>query len=161
MSCFTNLCNVRSVDLFLLLMKPVELTSTEFTVQLWPVMSLIKCEYFCAFSAFRWPMFIVSSVRRFRSSCSPEVEPLGFMFLTQFQPKNFRSGTRSAIFFLPEYGHFCQKCPSLCAQKWHFGYPNKNSFATFISLTSPKNDGIVFGFRRFLLLDWFSANFYS
>ena len=24
-------------------------------------------------------------------------------------------------FFLPEYGHFWQKCPSLCAQKWHFG----------------------------------------
>ena len=42
-----NLCSVRSVDLFLLLMKPVELTSNEFTVHLLPVMSVIRCEYFC------------------------------------------------------------------------------------------------------------------
>ena len=30
-------------------------------------------------------------------------------------------------FFVPEYGHFCQKCPSLRAYKWHFGCPNENS----------------------------------
>ena len=60
MSCFMNLCSVRSVDLFLLLMKPVELTSNEFTVQLQPVMSVIRCEYFCVFSVFRWSMFIVT-----------------------------------------------------------------------------------------------------
>ena len=34
--------------------------SKEFTVQLKPVMSVIRCEYFCVFSAFRWSMFIVS-----------------------------------------------------------------------------------------------------
>ena len=62
-------------------------------------------------------------------------------------------------FLLPQYGHFCQKCPSLCAQKCHFGYPNKNSFATFISPTSPKNDEIAFGFKRLTLLGWFWASF--
>ena len=30
---------------------------------------------------------------------------------------------------VPKYGHFCQKCPSLRAQKWHFGCPNKNDDA--------------------------------
>ena len=35
-------------------------------------------------------------------------------------------------------GHYCRKCPSLRAQKWHFGCPKENSETTFISPTSPK-----------------------
>ena len=76
-------------------------------------------------------------------------------------PKEFLFGHPKCHFFVPEYGHFCQKCPSLCAQKWHFGYPNEISLATFIIPTSPKNDGIVFGFKRLPLFGWFSANFYG
>ena len=53
----------------------------------------------------------------------------------------------------------CQKCPSLCAQKWHFRCPNKSSETTFISPTSPKNDGIGFCFKRLPLLEGFLANF--
>ena len=41
-------------------------------------------------------------------------------------------------------------------KKWHFRCPNKNSETTFISPTSPKNDGIVFDFRRSQVLDGFS-----
>ena len=44
-------------------------------------------------------------------------------------------------------------------KKWHFMCPNENSFATFISPTSPKNDGIGFGFKRLTLLGWFWASF--
>ena len=45
----------------------------------------------------------------------------------------FESGLRIFIrapkvpCFVSEYGHFCQKCPSLRAYKWHFGCPNENS----------------------------------
>ena len=61
-------------------------------------------------------------------------------------------------FFVPEDGHFWQKCPSLRAQKWHFRCPNKSSETSFISPTSPKNDGIGFRFKRLPLLGGFSAN---
>ena len=36
-----------------------------------------------------------------------------------------------------------------------FGCPDQNSETTFISPTSPKNDGITFGLKRLPLLDWF------
>ena len=45
------------------------------------------------------------------------------------------------------------------SKKWHFVCPNENSFATFISPTSPKNDGIAFGFKRLPLLGGFWAYF--
>ena len=57
------------------------------------------------------------------------------------------------------YGHFWQKCPSLSAQKWHFGCPDENSETTFISPTSPKNDGIAFDFKRLRLLGWVTSPF--
>ena len=57
------------------------------------------------------------------------------------------------------YGHFWQKCPSLRAQKWHFGCPDENSETTFISPTSPKNDGIAFDFKRLRLLGWVTSPF--
>ena len=60
----------------------------------------------------------------------------------------FLWGHPKCHFFVPENGHFWQKCPSLGAQKWHFWCPNKNSETTFISPTSPKNDGIDFRFKR-------------
>ena len=44
-------------------------------------------------------------------------------------------------FWVPKYGHFCQKCPKLGDEKWHFRCPTENSETTFISPTSPKNDG--------------------
>ena len=69
--------------------------------------------------------------------------------------KEFSFGYLKYRFLVPQYGHFCQKCPSLCVQKCHFGYPNENSFATFINPTSPKNDGIAFGFKHLTLLGWF------
>ena len=46
-------------------------------------------------------------------------------------------------FWARKDGHCCRKCPSLHAQKWHFGCPNGNSRTTFISPTSPKNDKIT------------------
>ena len=48
-------------------------------------------------------------------------------------------------------------CPLLGTKKWHFECPNKNSESTFISQTSPKNDGIDFSFMRLPLLDGFLA----
>ena len=48
-----------------------------------------------------------------------------------------------------------QKWPHSGTKKWHFGCPNKNSETTFISPTSPKNDGIAFGFKCLPLLDGF------
>ena len=53
----------------------------------------------------------------------------------------FSFGHPKCHFFVPEYGHFCQKCPYLRAQKWYFACPNENSETTFISPTSPKIDG--------------------
>ena len=41
-----NECSVDNVELFRFEIKPVELTSKQFTVQLWPVISVVKCEYF-------------------------------------------------------------------------------------------------------------------
>ena len=65
----------------------------------------------------------------------------------------FSFGHPKCHFLVPEYGHFWQKCPSLRAQKWHFGCPDENSETTFISQTSPKKDGIAFDFKRLPLLD--------
>ena len=46
----TNVWSLESVDLFLLFMNPVELTSKQFTLQLKPVMSVTKGAYFfCLF----------------------------------------------------------------------------------------------------------------
>ena len=62
----------------------------------------------------------------------------------------YKSGKR-VFGLVPEMakdGHFWQKCPYSGTKKWHFRCPNKNSFSTFISPTSPKNDGITFGFKR-------------
>ena len=61
-------------------------------------------------------------------------------------------------FFVPENGHFCQKCPPLRAQKWHFGCPNESSETTCISPTSPKNGEFDFSSKHLPLLDGFSAN---
>ena len=47
-------------------------------------------------------------------------------------------------FFILKNGHFWQKLPSLRVEKLYFGCPSKNSENTFISQTSPKNDGIAF-----------------
>ena len=70
----------------------------------------------------------------------------------------FSFGHPKCHFWARKDGHHCRKCPSLRAQKWHFGCPNKKLETTFISPTSPKNDGIAFGFKRFQLLNMFSAN---
>ena len=43
-------------------------------------------------------------------------------------------------------------------KKWHFECRNGNFKTTFISPTSLKNDGIAVGFKRFPLLDGFSAH---
>ena len=43
----------------------------------------------------------------------------------------------------------------LVTKKWHFGCPNQNSENTFISSTSPKNDGIAFVFKYLPLLEGF------
>ena len=43
----------------------------------------------------------------------------------------------------------------------NFGCPNENSETTIISPTSPKNDEIVFCFKRLPLFGWFSTNFYG
>ena len=56
-------------------------------------------------------------------------------------------------------GTFGKSAHILVQKKCHLGYRNKNYFATFISPTSPKNCGIVFGFKRLPLFGWFSANF--
>ena len=45
------------------------------------------------------------------------------------------------------------------AQKWDLQRPNKKTETTFKSPTSPKNDGISFGFKRLPLLDGFLAHF--
>ena len=58
-------------------------------------------------------------------------------------------------FLASKDGHFWQKCPYSGTKKWHFGCRNQNSETTFISPTSPKNDGIVFGFKCSPLLDGF------
>ena len=58
-SFLTNVWSLESVDLFLLFMNPVELTSKQFTLQLKPVMSVTKGAYFFAFSRFLFSMFIV------------------------------------------------------------------------------------------------------
>ena len=75
----------------------------------------------------------------------------------------YKSGLRILVWAL-KVPYFCtqkwavwQKCPFLRAQKWHFGCPNENSEITFISQTSPKNDGIDFSFKHLPLLDGFSA----
>ena len=67
----------------------------------------------------------------------------------------FSSGYPKWHFWAHKDGHFWQKCPYWGTKKWYFGCPNENSFATFISPTSPKNDGIAFGFKRLSLLGWF------
>ena len=59
---------------------------------------------------------------------------------------------------VPKNGHLWQKWPSLCAQKWHFECPTGNFETTFISPTSPKNDGVDFSSKHLPLLDGFSAN---
>ena len=41
------------------------------------------------------------------------------------------------------------------AQKWDFERPNPKTETTFISPTSPKNDGIGFGFKHLPLLEGF------
>ena len=63
----------------------------------------------------------------------------------------FSFGYLKCHFFIPEYVPFYQKCPSLRAQKCLFGYSNENSNTTFISQTSPKNDGIAFTFFGWVL----------
>ena len=56
--------------------------------------------------------------------------------LAQNPPK---SGKRlSAIFWYPKIATFDKS-----AQKWHFGCPNETLKTTFISPTTPKNDGIA------------------
>ena len=65
----------------------------------------------------------------------------------------------SICFSVPEYGHFCHKCQSLRAQKWHLGCSNVKTKTTFISPTSPKIIGIAFGFKGSAHLDGFRANF--
>ena len=50
-------------------------------------------------------------------------------------------------------GTFAQKCPYSGTEKWHFGYSNGNSKTTFISLASPKNDGMAFDLKRLWLLN--------
>ena len=55
--------------------------------------------------------------------------------------------------------YFSQKWPFSGTEKWHLGCPNKNSETTFISPTSPKNDGITYGFKRLPLLVGFKAHF--
>jgi len=65
----------------------------------------------------------------------------------------FSSGHPKCHFWAHKDGHFCQKCPYLGTKKWHFGCPNENSKTTFISPTSPKNDGIAYDFKRLPLLD--------
>ena len=70
----------------------------------------------------------------------------------------FSSGHPKCHFWARKDGHYCRKCPSLPAQKWLLGCPNKHLETTFISPTSPKNDGIAFSFKRFPLLDGASAN---
>ena len=70
----------------------------------------------------------------------------------------FLFGDPKCHFWARNEGHYCRKCLSLHAQKWLFGCPNKNVETTFISPTSPKNDGISFGFKRCPLLDGFSVN---
>ena len=52
MSFLMNECSVVSVDLFLVLIKPVELTSKQFTVHVIPVMSLTNGAYFLDFSQY-------------------------------------------------------------------------------------------------------------
>ena len=54
-----------------------------------------------------------------------------------------------------------QKCPSLCAQKWHFGCPNKNSETTFISPTSPKIEGKKSKNICLVTNLWWHANVYD
>ena len=73
----------------------------------------------------------------------------------------FLWGHPKCHFWAPKDGHFCQKCPFSGTKKWHSGCPHKNSETTFISPTSPKNDGIAFCFKRLPLLEGFSANFFN
>ena len=40
-----------------------------------------------------------------------------------------------------------------------FACPNENSETTFIITTSPKNDGIAFGFKRLPLFEWILRQF--
>ena len=57
---FINECSVVNVELFRFEMKPVELTSKQFTVQSWPVISVTNGAYFRLFSMFLWSMFVVN-----------------------------------------------------------------------------------------------------
>ena len=77
---------------------------------------------------------------------------LGFLSLVKpFQANSLTGGiTGSSNLHRPE-----KVQDPLVTKKWHFGCPNQNSENTFISSTSPKNDGIAFGFERLPLLDGF------
>ena len=68
--------------------------------------------------------------------------------LAQNPPKSGK--LLSAIFWYPKIATFDKS-----AQKWHFGCPNETLKTTFISPTTPKNDGIAFGFKRLPLLGGF------
>ena len=57
---FMKECNVVTVELFLLLINPVEFTSKQFTLQIYPVMSVANGAYLKDFSRFLWSRFIES-----------------------------------------------------------------------------------------------------
>ena len=69
------------------------------------------------------------------------------------------SGHRKCHFSSPELWHFCQKCHISSDEKWHFQWPNGNSETTFISPTSPKNDGFHLKINIFLIFCWVPGRF--
>ena len=69
-----------------------------------------------------------------------------------------RFGHSKSHFRALENGHFWHfQVPKNVVrfQKWDFERPNPKTETTFISPTSPKNDGIAFGFKHLPLLERF------
>ena len=98
---------------------------------------------------------IFNSWKRLKPNAIPSF--LGDVGLIKVVSK-FLFGHLKCHFWALKDGHYCWKCPSLRAQKWHYRCPNENLETTYISPTSPKNIGIAFGFKRFQLLDGFSVH---
>ena len=78
---------------------------------------------------------IFKSWKRLKPNAIPSF--LGDVGLIKVVSK-FLFGHPKCHFWARKDGHHCRKCPSLCAQKWHFGCPNENLETIFISPTSPQ-----------------------
>ena len=71
--------------------------------------------------------------------------------------QNFHLGTQSAVFLFQIWA-LLPKVPFFRCPKMALWVPKPNFWDHFLTPTSPKNDRIAFGFKRFPLLDAILAN---